>query len=135
MVNGSHTLVVWSGRNKKNKMLSDVWMAPLESSPLRWHCVLDVGRPGGSLLDLEDGDTELDADLDKKQKHKKRRKKRKKRKKRHDIPAPRKGHLAVYVETQDGQYMVGFYAYSLSPNSGLILDLALPSNFKLRINL
>lgn len=113
-LNGTETLVIWSGRNKRNKMLQDVWMASLDGPEIVWDRVLDkVPEDESSLLEeVEEEEESLVEekgimDLFRKKKHKKRKKKKKrKRKKDRNFPAPRKGHLALYVESEDRQLMV-----------------------------
>ena len=113
-LNGTETLVIWSGRNKRNKMLQDVWMASLDGPEIVWDRVLDkVPEDELSLVEeVEEEEVSLVEekgimDLFRKKKHKKRKKKKKrKRKKDLHFPAPRKGHLALYVESEDRQLMV-----------------------------
>ena len=117
-INGTATLVIWSGRNKRNKMLRDVWMAPLTGPEIVWDRIPDKSADDEVLL-AEEGEDEMGLeeerilDLFRKKEHqkgkkKKKKKKKKERKKDRHFPAPRKGHLALYVETEDRQLMVTF---------------------------
>ena len=105
-------------------MLEDVWIASLDEAQIQWERIPDSALDleaeqeenhyGGSdwnSLDFEIQGTgfslanqsdETDASLEK------HRKKKKKRKHHHEhAPAPRKGHVAIHVEYQGRQYMVG----------------------------
>ncbi len=94
-------------------MLQDVWLASLDGPEIIWDRVSDKS-PEEEILPIEEEEEVVVEEtsimgLFKKKHQKKRKKKKKKRRKKKDrrCPEPRKGHLALYVETGDRQLMVG----------------------------
>lgn len=113
-------------------MLSDVWMGSIRGLEIAWQRFTDVGHRDESAELLKDSDSPESAelvdfsdslDLSRKKHHKHKKKKKRRRKKKHDVPAPRKGHLALYVEVDDRQLMVRrlsrfFFRTNLQPLHG-----------------
>jgi hypothetical protein len=114
-VNGTSTLLIWSGRSKEHAMLDDLWAASLESKPLEWHCLYngtrddpleDVGVTEGVLpTEGNGGASPVGRDGGDEVERRKKRKKHKK-KKRDAAPLPRKGHVAVALDDPDRPLLV-----------------------------
>lgn len=113
-INGSSTIVVWGGRNRKNRLLPDVWKGTLgdASAPeVVWERVPDK-QDLDDVQDLaeEDGGESEEESRGSwpfgRKKHKKPKKKEKKKRKRSQHPPPRKGHSAVYAERHNSTFMV-----------------------------
>ena len=105
-------------------MLQDVWIGSINGTSITWDRIPDTGlqeeewisEDGGSILEVED----VEQVEGSKRKHKKKRRK----KKHHHVPAPRKGHVAIYVETDERHFMVSNGPpRKISGISGLLANL------------
>lgn len=127
-VNATSTLLIWSGRNRQQVMLEDVWAVSLESEPLQWRCLyngtqddhsLEGGFAEGDVPDLGSGggagggvdESEEEEGLSEAERKKKRKHKKKKRK---HSPLPRKGHVAVAVEHEERPLLVSFPFFAVT---------------------